>query len=167
MDKVLKVAEQFRSRDAGLVVQFIKYGISGAIATAVHIVVFSIMAWKGFPALTERELIVRVLGVPVSPVGDALRARNAALDNVVAFLFSNMTAYLLNILWVFHRGRHHWLIEVCLFYAVSGVAMLAGTTLQTWLIGRLGLTTTAAFVANLVTALLINYAMRKFVIFKG
>jgi putative flippase GtrA len=68
---------------------------------------------------------------------------------------------------VFHRGRHHWLLEIGLFYAVSGVSLVIGTTLQTALIGHFGLTTTVAFGANLVTALLINYAMRKFVIFKG
>jgi len=103
----------------------------------------------------------------VPAMNDAMRARNAALDNFFAFIFSNLTAYLLNIFWVFKRGRHHWLMEIGLFYAVSGVSMVIGTTIQTWMIAHMGLTTTVAFVANMVTALLINFAMRKFVIFKG
>lgn len=159
--------DQFRGRDAGHAVQFVKYGISGAAATAVHITIFSLMAWAVLPALTDRELAVRLFNLEVAALTDAIRARNAAADNFVAFLFSNLTAYLLNIFWVFRRGRHHWIVEVGLFYAVSGLSMLVGTTLQTALIVRFGLTTTTAFGANLVSSLLINYAMRKFVIFKG
>jgi putative flippase GtrA len=158
---------QFTGRKAGPLVQFVKYGISGGVATAVAIVLFSLMAWKVLPALTDRELVVRFFHLSVPALADGARARNAAVDNLVAFLFSNLTAYFLNILWVFHRGRHHWAVEIGLFYAVSGVSFIIGTTLQTWLIAHLGLTTTVSFAANLVTALLINYAMRKFVIFKG
>ena len=159
--------KQFTGREAGPLVQFIKYGIGGAAATSVHIVIFSITAWLVLPCLTERELVVRLFDLPVPSLGDGVRATRAAIDNVIAFLFSNLTAYLINILWVFKRGRHHWLMEVLLFYAVSGVSLVLGTAIQTWLIGHYGLTTTIAFVANLVTALLINFAMRKFVIFKG
>lgn len=163
----MTIIEQFLGRKAGHAVQFVKYGVSGAVATAVHISIFSLMAWLVLPALTDREMAVRLFHLQVPALTDAVRARNAAADNFFAFLFSNLTAYLLNILWVFHRGRHHWAVEIALFYAVSGVAMLIGTALQTAMIARFGLTTTVAFAANLMTALLINYAMRKFVIFKG
>jgi len=159
--------KQFTGREHGPFVQFVKYGISGGAATAVHIALFSVMAWLVFPALTEREFVVRLFHLHLPALTDAARARNAALDNFVAFLFSNFTAYLLNILWVFKRGRHHWLMEIGMFYAVSGLSMLIGTTIQTWMIVHFGLTTTISFVANLVTAMLINFAMRKFVIFKG
>lgn len=158
---------QFKGREHGPLVQFIKYGLSGGVATAVHIILFSVLAWKVFPALTDRELVVRWFSIEVPVLSDAVRARNAAIDNFVAFMFSNLTAYLLNIFWVFHRGRHHWLVEVGLFYAVSGISMTIGTALQTWLIAQFGLTTTIAFGANLISALLINFAMRKFVIFRG
>ncbi|MEI7435539.1 MAG: GtrA family protein [bacterium] len=159
--------KQFTGREHGPFVQVVKYGISGGLATAVHIALFSVMAWIVFPALTERELVAKLFHLQLPVLSDAVRARNAALDNFVAFLFSNFTAYLLNILWVFKRGRHHWLMEIGLFYAVSGLSMLIGTTLQTWMIASFGLTTTVSFGANLVTAMLINFAMRKFVIFKG
>jgi len=161
------ISEQFLGREASPAVQFVKYGISGGIATAVHITLFSLLAYFVFPALTDKELAVQFFHLDVPAISDAVRARNAAIDNFVAFIFSNLTAYLLNILWVFRRGRHHWVVEIGLFYAVSGVSMAIGTGLQTALIARFGLTTTTAFGANLVTSLLINYAMRKFVIFKG
>ena len=93
--------------------------------------------------------------------------RRALGDNVVAFILSNLTAYILNILWVFKGGRHHWLVEIGLFYAVSGVSLFIGMGLQTWLIASQGMSTTVAFFVNVLTSLMINYAMRKFVIFKG
>jgi putative flippase GtrA len=50
---------------------------------------------------------------------------------------------------------------------VSGFSILLGTLLMGFLIKRFGMLTTYAFVANIVTAVMINYAMRKFVIFHG
>jgi putative flippase GtrA len=54
-----------------------------------------------------------------------------------------------------------------LFYLVSGVSMAIGTALMGLLIRRFHLLTTYAFGTNLVTAVMINYVMRKFVIFAG
>jgi len=54
-----------------------------------------------------------------------------------------------------------------MFYAVSGVAFLIGTTGQKLLIDHFGMMTTLAFAANITASLMINYVMRKFVIFKG
>jgi putative flippase GtrA len=85
----------------------------------------------------------------------------------LAFMIANMVAYILNIKFVFKPGRHHWLVEVGLFYAVSGVSMVLGTLLMWWLIRQFSMSTDIAFFANIVTAVLINYAMRKYVIFKG
>ncbi|MCE9615494.1 MAG: GtrA family protein [Lentisphaerae bacterium] len=161
------ILKQFKGQEHGPLVQFIKYGIAGAVATSVHILCFSLMAWLVLPCLTSRELVVQLFHLPVPELSDSARATRAAIDNGVAFLFSNLTAYLINIFWVFKRGRHHWVLEVLLFYAVSGVSLVIGTTVQTFLIQHYGLTTTVAFGSNLVSALLINFAMRKFVIFKG
>jgi putative flippase GtrA len=54
-----------------------------------------------------------------------------------------------------------------LFYAVSGISVLIGTVLMGILIRRFGMLTTYAFVTNIITAVMINYAMRKFFIFHG
>ena len=87
--------------------------------------------------------------------------------NGVAFIISNLVAYLLNIYWVFVPGRYYWMIEIGLFYLVSGAAIVMGTTLMGLLIRRFGMLTTYAFGANILAALMINYAMRKFFIFNG
>ena len=36
-------------------IQFIKYGIAGGLATVVHMFVFFLMAWKVCPALTAKD----------------------------------------------------------------------------------------------------------------
>ena len=163
----MTVIEQFKGREAGPVIQFIKYGISGGVATAVHISLFYVLAINVFPALTANDIVTRLLHCPATVLPDAIRARNSMMDNAIAFVFSNLTAYLLNIFWVFKRGRHHFLIEIGMFYVVSGLSLFLGTSLMGILIAYWKVSTTLAFGSNLVTALLINYAMRKYVIFKG
>ncbi len=147
--------------------QFIKYVISGCIATTTHIIVFHLVAWKMFSALQANDWFVRLFNLPVHELDDATRSRNSMMGNGIAFIISNFVAYLINIYWVFVPGRHHWVIEISLFYLVSGVAILIGTALMGILIRRFGMLTTYAFGSNLFAALMINYAMRKFFIFKG
>ena len=149
------------------ILQFIKYVIGGCIATATHIIVFHITAWKIFPALQKSDWFVRSFDLAVQDIDDRTRSRNSVKSNAVAFLVSNMVAYLINIFWVFVPGRYHWLIEISLFYLVSGIAMVIGTWLMALLIRGLGILTTYAFGSNVVTAVLINFFMRKFFIFAG
>lgn len=163
----MSIVEQFMGHDAGALVQFIKYGLAGGVATASHILVFHLTAWKLFPALQANDWFVKIFRIPVEHEADALRARNSMIDNGIAFMISNFVAYVINIYWVFEPGRHTWYIQLGLFYLVSGVSIVIGTAVMGWLIRRFGMSTTYAFIANLVSALLINYAMRKFVIFKG
>lgn len=163
----MTILEQFLGRDAGPAVQFIKYAIGGGAATATHIAIFHLLAWRAFPALQANDWAVKLLKLQAARESDAVRARNSMIDNGIAFLFSNFVAYVINIFWVFQRGRHSVLIEVGLFYLVSGVSIVLGTALMGYLIRRYGVRTTYAFLSNLVTALLINYAMRRFVIFNG
>jgi len=157
----------FLGNDLGNIIQFIKYGISGCVATAIHIAIFHLLAWKVFLALQADDWFVRVFNLPIAELDDATRSRNSMLSNGTAFLGSNLAAYLINIYWVFVPGRHHWIVEIALFYLVSGVAVVIGTSIMGALIRRFGMLTTYAFSANIFTGLMINYAMRKFFIFNG
>ena len=163
----LNIIDQFLGNDAGNLVQFIKYAIGGAIATATHILVFHLAAWKLFFALQANDWFVRLLKLPIPKLDNATRSRNSMKANGVAFVISNMVAYLINIYWVFVPGRYPWIVEILLFYLVSGVAIVIGTGLMVFLIRRFGMLTTYAFGANIFTAIMINYAMRKFFIFNG
>ena len=169
MDEDLRRAPGLRhllSHDSSPLIQFVKYGIAGGVATAVSIVLFQMAAWWLWPCLKEGDILATLLKLDPPVISDGLRAARAMYANVFAFMIANMVAYLLNIKFVFKAGRHHWLVEIGLFYAVSGVSMVLGTLLMGWLIGQFGIRTDFAFFANIVTAVLINYAVRKFVIFK-
>ena len=160
--------EQFKGIEtSGPVVQFIKYGLAGGIATVVHIFVFHLVAWKVFPSLGKDDFVVVMLGLSVVEVDVASRSINSMLSNFIAFICGNFTAYILNILYVFKAGRHNRFVEIVLFYLVSGTSALVGTALMGLLIRLYGLQTTYAFVANMVSAVAINYVMRKYFIFKG
>jgi len=155
------------SHDAPPLVQFIKYGVVGGMATALHIVTFFLCGWLLLPCLTQDDIAVRLLGLTAPVLTPSTRAWNAGFCNAIGFVLSNTFCYVLNRLFVFKPGRHHWVTEFLLFFAVSGISMVLGTAIQTFLITQAGFQTTPAFGANIVCALFINYAMRKFVIFKG
>ncbi len=163
----MDIIDQFLSNEAGNLIQFIKYVISGAIAVSTHILVFHLLAWKMFFALQADDWFVKLFNLPVQELSVVTRSRNSMKGNGAAFMISNLVAYFINIYWVFVPGRHHWLVEIALFYLVSGVAIVIGTTLMGFLIRRFGMLTSYAFSSNLLAALMINYAMRKYFIFGG
>lgn len=149
------------------ILQFIKYALAGGLASVTHIIIFHLIAWKIFPSLQEKDHAVRFFNLTIWKISDTTRARNSMIGNFIAFLISNMVAYITNILFVFQGGKYHFIIEVFLFYAVSSVSTFLGTILMGILIRRFGLLTTYAFVSNIFTAVMFNYAMRKFFIFYG
>lgn len=155
------------SHDAHPFVQFLKYGVCGMAATCVHVVLFFVFGWFIFPCVEQSDPLVRVLGLTAPAVNDALRARYSIYCNVPTFLISNLVAYVLNILFVFRSGKHHWLKEIGLFYATATISFVVGTGLQWWLIKHLDVATSAAFGANIVVSLMINFFVRKFLIFKS
>ncbi len=155
------------SHEAHPLIQFIKYGIAGGIATGTHICIFFLCGWFLLPCLTQDDITVKLLGLTAPALSEATRAWNAGFCSVIGFFVSNALCYILNRLFVFKPGKHHWVVEAGLFFAVSGISLVIGTSIQTFLITHQGVQTTFAFGTNIVSALLINYAMRKFVIFKG
>jgi putative flippase GtrA len=163
----LNLIDQLFGNESANVIQFIKYGISGCIAVAAHILVFHLVAWKMFFALQSNDWFVRLFNLPIRELDDGTRSQNSMLSNVFAFMISNLVAYIINVYWVFVPGRYHWMVEIVLFYLVSGASLVIGTAIMGFLIRRFGMLTTYAFGSNIFTALLINYAMRKFFIFKG
>lgn len=165
MDKSIFLKNQRLEKEALL--QFVKYGFSGGIATIVHIFIFYILAWKFFPALQENDFITVTLGINIVDVNESTRSINSMLSNGGAFLCSNMVAYIINVFWVFQGGRHNKIIEIGLFYLVSGISVAIGTSLMGFLINYYGIQTSYAFGVNIFSAVMINYGMRKFYIFKG
>ena len=164
--RTLQWIRLFLRHDAGPVSQFIKYGMAGGVATAVNIGLFYLLGWRLLPCLTEDDIMVRLLNVAPAAVPEARRALNAAIANTAAFLISNAVAYILNVMFVFKGGRHRWLVEIGLFYAVSGISFAVGVSLQSLLIARYDVMTTVAFGTNILSALMINFLVRKYLIFR-
>lgn len=162
-----KLFAQFAGRQAHPLVQFIKYGICGAGATLVDILVFYLLAWKLIPALGLEDPVVQLFGLQVEAIDDALRSRHFIFDKAIAFVFSNLFAYVTNVLWVFQSGRHGRHKEILLFYAVSTMSFIVATFIGWFLIHTFHFQTTIAYAANVAASVLINYAGRKFLIFKG
>ncbi len=157
----------YLSHDAPPFVQFIKYGLAGGVATAAHILTFFVAGFLLFPCVGPEDPLVKLFGLVAPAVEEALRARHAVYSNIVAFFVSNTVCYAINRLFVFRPGRHPMVLEFLLFLAVSAVSLAVGTTLMGLLIQHVGMQTTYAFGANIVSSLAINYVMRKFFVFKG
>lgn len=147
--------------------QFVKYSISGGIAFTTDMVVFFIVAWLFFPALTENDLFVRIFNIQVEAIPENVRTINFCIGNLIAFMVSNLTAYVLNILFVFKAGKHSRWKELGLFYLVSAASVGIGVAVGAVLIQTFGLSTSSSYIAKAVSTTLINYAARKFIIFHG
>ena len=162
-----KLLVQFTGREAHPLIQFVKYGICGVLATGVDMVLFFLLAWKVFPALGQDELLVRVLGLELPEISEQVRSRHFVLNRSLSFMVSCYVAYFTNFHWVFTPGRHSRRKEITLFYVIGIASYFLGTTLGWGLIAILGMTTTAAYLANIVASVMINYAGRKFIVFHG
>jgi putative flippase GtrA len=162
-----EILQQFLQRDASPLIQFLKYAIAGGFATGVDMLAFFFLAWRVFPALRENDPLVTRLQLTVRHVEESDRSRRFVICTAIAFIFSNLTAYLINIYWVFQPGRHAWYIELALFYAVSGVSIVIGTALGWSLIRYLHISTSFSYIGKMFASLMINYVCRKYFVFNG
>jgi putative flippase GtrA len=148
-------------------IQFIKYSLCGGTAMAVDMITFFLAAWLLFPALTESDIFVRIFNIEVEPIPEYVRTLNFCLANAIAFIISNLTAYILNILFVFKAGRHNRWKEVGLFYLVSAISVGIGVGIGAVLIASFNMSTTVSYIAKAVSTTLINFAARKYFVFQG
>ena len=148
-------------------IQFFKYSLCGGTAFFVDMVTFFLFAWLLFPALTEEDLPVRLFSMQVEPIPDLVRTVNFCICSVFAFITSNLTAYVLNVRYVFKAGKHPLWKEVGLFYLVSGISVGIGVGLGALLIGGFGLSTTFSYITKAISTTLINFVARKYIIFHG
>ena len=162
-----RLLDIMNDREAPVAIQFLKYGIVGGVATGINLVLFYICAYFIWPSLGPDDPFITLLKLePPAGFVEDLRLSRVQYSMVTAFMISNLACYLMNVKWVFVAGRHHWILEVLLFYAVSGLAFVAGAALASFLIGRFEVQTTYANLSNILTSVLINFILRKFAVFK-
>ncbi|MFV1995411.1 MAG: GtrA family protein [Verrucomicrobiales bacterium] len=146
------------SRDAPATIQFLKYGVSGGLATFVNVAIVVVLGVTLLPVFP---------GLIGESIPDPVRETNMKIANLIAFPFANFAAYYLNVLWVFTPGRHSRWKEFWLFTLISAISFGAGMFGGPELIGWFGAPSWVAQAGFVVTAALVNFVCRKFLVFKG
>jgi putative flippase GtrA len=149
--------------------QFVKYVICGGISVGVDAVAFYLLAWLVFPCLQQSDPAARVLqflGFQVRAVSPEVLIRNYWIVKVICFVLSNAVVYVLNVLYVFESGRHHRVKEVSLFFAISIGIFIGSTMLGAFLINTCGWDTSYSYVSMLMLGILMNFTLRKLIVFK-
>ncbi len=149
-----------RAHEVPPLIQFVVYAICGGLATAVYVGVSLMLSHTIIPAMDG----MTVNGAPIS---HSHRARNAFINNTIAFLIANVVGYITNVMFVFKSGRHSPVMEFMLFTAGNCVAFLISQFAGPYLIKRFGMKTTHALMTNVVASMLLNFVIRKFIVFKG
>jgi len=162
----------FLSHESGAFAQFVKYGVIGVMATCVQTGVFYFLAATCLKCLTADDLAVRLLGLPSATfTGDevwyASRGMLASAATAIGFALANIFCWLMNRWFVFKPGKYRWHVELAMFFGASTAATLIALGVMKVLIDQFGLMTTLAVVVEVVVSFLVNFFIRKFVIFKG
>lgn len=149
-------------------VQLVKYGLVGVASTLIQMIVFYILASTFMRCLTADDWAVRHFGFPTAgEAGFFSRGTLAAAANAVGFSVSNVFCWICNRLFVFRSGKFSPAVEFALFFSVAAAAMILSLVVMKILIDVFGMMTTMAFAVNILISFSLNFAVRKFVIFKG
>jgi len=151
------------SREAHPIIQFGKYGFCGVLAVVALTLGWMFFA-QWFPVV---EPSADALANGAEPLGDKLRAKNNVIANLLAFLPSNIVAYVLNVLFVFESGRHSRVKEFSMFTGVSFFSFVVGLLGGPFLISHFGIPSALSQIGLIVTSTLVNFVCRKFLIFKN
>jgi putative flippase GtrA len=149
------ILARMNARDTHPVIQFMKYGICGVGSLIVGQSIWLALSTKGpWPALD-------------GSLPDTVRAMNSTWNNIIAFFFGNLFAYITNSKWVFTPGRHSRLMEFTYFTLISTVAFVIGLMVGPLLIKLYGIHTLLAQLLMISASVMVNYVCRKFFVFKG
>ena len=96
-----------------------------------------------------------------------VRALHSLYNNGIASIFSNVFAYLTNVMWVFQRGRHHWVKEFFYFSVVAYVSLAMGLASGPLLIHKYGINTILAQAILVFVSVMVNFVCRKLFVFKA
>lgn len=149
--------------------QFVKYLFCGGLSFVADVVVFYLMAWIVLPSLRLDDLfgvLIGWFGGSIQPVDETLLLRHYYINKVVAFLASNTVAYVTNVLFVFSSTQRRRSEELILFYLFAILSFIVFTWLGGELIARFGWQVTISNFFVFICATMINFIMRKKLVFK-
>lgn len=159
----------FFRRKEGLSGQLVKYVLCGGASVAVDTVTFYLFAWLVFPCLRASDPVFRLIewaGFTIREAGDAELERNYWIIKGICFLLSNTVVYVLNVMFVFQTGRHRRPVEILLFFG-SSLFQFFFIWLGGILITEFKWEVTYSNIAMLTTSLLVNFVVRKKLVFKN
>ena len=162
-----RTVRRFLSHDSGPFAQFVKYGVIGVLSTCVQMIGFYLLAATCLKCLGADDWAVRFLGLPSVEASDGVRAFRAAVATSGGFTVANIFCWMMNRLFVFKPGKFRWYVEFLMFFGVAALATVVALGVQSLLIKYFGMMTTAAVIVEVVASFLMNFFVRKFVIFKG
>jgi len=151
------------------VAQIVKYALCGSLSVLADQLTFYLLAWLVFPCLRATDPVFQLLeavGFSVQAATEAELARNFWIIKTICFLVSNTVVYLLNVRYVFEAGRHRKPVEILLFFG-SSLFQFFFIWLGGVLITVFKWEVTYSNIAMLVVALIVNFVIRKKVVFKG
>jgi len=137
----------------GLRPQWVRYLVAGVGAAAVDLSVFHLLATVVLPCVGE-------------VMSETVRSQRFMIDKTFAFLIANVSSYTMNSRWVFEQGRHRESTEVTLFVSMSVLSYLGGMQLGRFLIEFFAAPSHLAAVACIGLATIMNYVIRKTVVFR-
>jgi putative flippase GtrA len=162
------VGEFLKEKDSPLK-QLIKYVGCGGLSVLIDQITFYSLAWLVFPAMRASDPVAKGLqwlGFSMREVSEAELARNYWVIKFICFIASNTAVYILNVLFVFKPGRHSKPLEILLFFG-SSLFQFLFIALGGWLITEMSWEVTYANITMLLTAMTVNFIIRKKVVFKG
>ena len=124
------------------------------------------MAATCLKCLAPDDLAVRSAGLPSADVSDAVRAWRFTVATALGFAVSNVFCWIMNRRFVFRPGKYPWYAEFGMFFAAAGFATLVALGVSSALIGIFGLMTSVAVIFEVLISFLVNFFVRKFVIFR-
>ena len=154
------ILTRIRERRVPGLIQFLVYATCGAMATVAHTGLVFVLSLTVLPAMKG----MLVDGVVLDEV---LRKHNLLINNTIAFPVGCLVAYITNIAFVFTPGKHSRIKELALFFGVAACGFFPGLWIIDFLVGKYGVPSALAQCAFIITSFLVNFFMRKFVIFKG
>ena len=154
------IFHRVKSHDAHPTIQFLKYAFCGGLATLTLVVIVFALSQTILPAVKGMMINGQVLD-------EAVRKHNLVLNNTIAFPFSAIVGYLLNVKFVFRPGRLSKGMEIFSFCLVAAIGFFPGLWLVDYLVAHFHTDSSLATMAFIMTSFLVNFVCRKFVIFKA